>query len=87
MRRAWAAGIRRTRDIGDFTCWREQDEYQQSFERLLRDLKSEGGGRRTETRLTTPFGAWRNGPDGSYRIWRRHSRLPTSGLGIEEGAP
>ena len=37
---AWAASIRRTRHIGDFTEWKDHDAYQKSFERLLRDLKS-----------------------------------------------
>ena len=37
---AWAAAIRRTRHIGDFTAWKDHDAYQNSFERLLRDLKS-----------------------------------------------
>jgi hypothetical protein len=40
---AWAADIRRTRHIGDFTRWKEQDAYQQAFQRLLRDLKAEAG--------------------------------------------
>ena len=34
----WAAKVRR-RHIGDFTRWTEPTEYQQAFERLLRDLK------------------------------------------------
>jgi hypothetical protein len=38
---AWAATIRRTRHIGDFTRWTDQQAYQRAFERLLRDLKSE----------------------------------------------
>ena len=38
---AWAASIRRTRHIGDFTRWKDHDEYQKAFERLLRDLKDE----------------------------------------------
>jgi hypothetical protein len=38
---AWAADIRRTRHIGDFTHWKEHDAYQQAFQRLLRDLKAE----------------------------------------------
>lgn len=37
---AWAADIRRTRHIGDFTNWKHHDSYQQAFQRLLRDLKS-----------------------------------------------
>jgi hypothetical protein len=39
---AWAADIRRTRHIGDFSRWKVHDAYQQAFERLLRDLKAEG---------------------------------------------
>lgn len=38
---SWAAEIRRTRHIGDFSQWKEHDAYQQAFERLLRDLKTE----------------------------------------------
>jgi TIR domain/Pentapeptide repeats (8 copies) len=37
----WAAAIRRKRNIGDFRAWKEHDAYQQSFQRLLRDLKAE----------------------------------------------
>ena len=36
----WAAAIRRTRHVGDFTRWKEHDSYQKAFERLLRDLKA-----------------------------------------------
>jgi hypothetical protein len=36
----WAADIRRTRHIGDFTNWKDHDSYQTAFERLLRDLKA-----------------------------------------------
>lgn len=39
-RTGWPATIRNTRNIGDFSRWGgEQDEYQASLERLLRDLK------------------------------------------------
>jgi hypothetical protein len=38
---AWAADIRRVRNIGDFTKWKEHDAYQKAFDRLLRDLKAE----------------------------------------------
>ena len=38
---AWAATIRRTRHIGDFTRWKDHDSYQKAFDRLLRDLKAE----------------------------------------------
>jgi hypothetical protein len=37
---AWAAKIRRTRHIGDFSRWKAHDSYQQAFDRLLRDLKA-----------------------------------------------
>lgn len=40
--KAWAALIRRTRHVGDFTHWKDHDSYQKSFDRLLRDLKAEG---------------------------------------------
>lgn len=39
--KAWAALVRRTRHIGDFTRWKEHDFYLKSFDRLLRDLKAE----------------------------------------------
>jgi len=38
---AWAAHIKRTRNIGDFTHWKNHDNYQKAFTRLLRDLKPE----------------------------------------------
>ena len=37
----WAAKIRRTRHIGDFTNWKDHDAYQEAFDRLMRDLKQE----------------------------------------------
>lgn len=37
----WAADIRRSRHIGNFTNWKDHDAYQQAFARLLRDLKAE----------------------------------------------
>jgi hypothetical protein len=39
-RQAWAAAIRRRRQIGDFTRWREPASYSEALERLLRDLKA-----------------------------------------------
>ncbi len=39
---AWAADIRRTRHIGDFSHWKDHDAYQNAFECLLQDLKVEG---------------------------------------------
>ncbi|MBI4798581.1 MAG: toll/interleukin-1 receptor domain-containing protein [Desulfarculus sp.] len=38
--KAWAADIRRTRHIGDFTRWKDHDAYKAAFDRLLRDLKA-----------------------------------------------
>jgi hypothetical protein len=40
-KQAWAATIRRTRHIGDFTGWKNHDSYRKAFDRLLRDLKAE----------------------------------------------
>ncbi len=37
----WPGLIRNTRHIGDFTRWKQRDDYQNAFERLLRDLKTE----------------------------------------------
>jgi hypothetical protein len=37
---AWAADIRRTRHIGDFTQWKDHDVYQRAFDRLMGDLKA-----------------------------------------------
>jgi hypothetical protein len=37
---AWAADIRRTCHIGDFTAWEEHGRYMKAPERLLRDLKT-----------------------------------------------
>jgi len=37
---AWAADIRRTRHIGDFSGWKNHDSYRTAFDRLLRDLKA-----------------------------------------------
>ena len=40
-KRAWAAKLRRERNIGDFSCWKDHAAYQKAFDRLLRDLKAE----------------------------------------------
>jgi hypothetical protein len=37
---AWAADIRRTRYIGDFRNWKNQEDYQRVLNRLLHDLKA-----------------------------------------------
>lgn len=36
----WPALLRNTRNVGDFTRWKEHDYYQKAFERLLKDLKA-----------------------------------------------
>lgn len=36
----WPNYLRNTRNIGDFTRWKDHDAYQQAFQRLLRDLKA-----------------------------------------------
>jgi uncharacterized protein YjbI with pentapeptide repeats len=40
-KKGWAAHIKRTRNIGDFSQWEEHQAYQKGFQRLLRDLKME----------------------------------------------
>jgi hypothetical protein len=40
-REAWAADIRRTRHIGDFSAWKDHDLYKKAFDRLMRDLRAE----------------------------------------------
>ena len=37
----WATEIRHERNIGDFTGWKNHDDYEKAFARLLRDLKAE----------------------------------------------
>lgn len=37
----WPADVRRIRHIGDFRKWKDHDNYQMAFDRLLRDLKEE----------------------------------------------
>jgi hypothetical protein len=37
---AWAADIRRTRHIGNFTSWNNHSDYREALHRLLRDLKA-----------------------------------------------
>ena len=36
--KAWAAKLRRQRNIGDFRHWKDHDKYMTSLERVLRDL-------------------------------------------------
>lgn len=40
IKAGWPADVRRTRHIGDFRRWKEHDEYQKAFARLLADLKA-----------------------------------------------
>ena len=40
IKTGWPADVRRTRHIGDFRKWKEHDEYQKAFARLLDDLKA-----------------------------------------------
>lgn len=37
----WPALLKNTRNVGDFTRWKDHDSYQKALERLLRDLKAE----------------------------------------------
>jgi hypothetical protein len=39
--KAWAAKLKRSRHIGDFTQWKNHDAFQNAFDRLMRDLKAE----------------------------------------------
>ena len=36
----WPADIRRSRNMGDFRKWKDHDEYQKAFNKLLHDLKA-----------------------------------------------
>jgi hypothetical protein len=38
----WPADIRRSRNIGNFTRWRNQTTYEKALHRLLRDLRADG---------------------------------------------
>jgi uncharacterized protein YjbI with pentapeptide repeats len=38
--KAWAAKLRRQRHIGNFSSWKNHDNYHQAFDRLLRDLEA-----------------------------------------------
>lgn len=41
VERGWPALIKNTRNIGNFSSWKDHDAYQKSFNRLLQDLKAE----------------------------------------------
>jgi hypothetical protein len=36
----WPALLKNTRNVGDFTRWKDHDSYQKAFDRLLRDLRA-----------------------------------------------
>jgi hypothetical protein len=38
---AWAAQLRRSRHIGNFSAWKDYDAYQKALQRVLRDLRVE----------------------------------------------
>jgi uncharacterized protein YjbI with pentapeptide repeats len=37
----WPAYLKNTRNVGDFTRWKDHDSYREALDRLLRDLKAE----------------------------------------------
>lgn len=39
----WPRLLRNTRNVGDMRGWKDHDAYRQAFDRLLRDLRAEGG--------------------------------------------
>ena len=41
IKTGWAADVRRSRHIGDFTGWKHHDSYQQAFAKLIRDLTAD----------------------------------------------
>ena len=60
---AWAA-TSPPRHIGDFRAWKDHDQYQKSFERLLRDLKAENPYRRpwqniSSRNIDNPMANWK----------------------------
>jgi uncharacterized protein YjbI with pentapeptide repeats len=40
-RAGWPALLKNSRNIGDFTDWKDHDSYRKAFDRLLRDLRAE----------------------------------------------
>jgi hypothetical protein len=40
IKTGWLALLKNTRNVGDFTRWKDHDSYRKAFERLLRDLKA-----------------------------------------------
>ncbi len=49
----WATDVKR-RFIGDFSAWETPAAYQEAFDRLLRDLKTESTGQDAEPGSDTP---------------------------------
>jgi hypothetical protein len=41
IKTGWPADIHRGRNIGDFRKWKQHDDYQKAFQRLLRDLTAD----------------------------------------------
>jgi hypothetical protein len=41
IKSGWPALLKNTRNVGDFTNWKDHDSYQKAFDRLLRALKAE----------------------------------------------
>ena len=41
IKSGWPALLRNTRNVGDFTRWKDYDSYQKAFDRLLRELKAD----------------------------------------------
>ena len=41
IKSGWPALLKNTRNVGDFTHWKDHDSYQRAFDRLLRDLRAE----------------------------------------------
>lgn len=40
IRSGWPALLKNTRNVGDFTRWKDHDSYRKAFDRLLRDLRA-----------------------------------------------
>lgn len=41
VKSGWPALLKNTRNVGDFTRWKEHDSYREAFDRLLRDMRAE----------------------------------------------
>lgn len=40
VKSGWPALLKHTRNVGDFTNWKDHDSYLKAFDRLLRDLRA-----------------------------------------------